>query len=87
MKRRVVVTGIGAVTPLGENASDFWNGLVNGVSGVGPMTLADPRDYPCQISGEVSGFDPEKYIERKEARRLARFSQLAQFGMHHQQLR
>jgi 3-oxoacyl-[acyl-carrier-protein] synthase II len=77
MKRRVVVTGIGAVTPLGENASDFWNGLVNGVSGVGPMTLADPRDYPCQISGEVSGFDPEKYIERKEARRLARFSQLA----------
>ena len=76
-KKRVVVTGTGAVTPLGENVNDFWNGLVNGVSGVGPMTLADPTDYPCQISGEVSGFDPEKYIEKKESRRLARFSQLA----------
>ena len=48
-KKRVVVTGTGAVTPLGENVNDFWNGLVNGVSGVGPMTLADPTDYTLSL--------------------------------------
>lgn len=76
-RRRVVVTGIGAVTPLGESAAAFWEGLTAGRSGVGPMTLADPTDYPCRIAGEVSGFDPERYVEKREARRLARFSQLA----------
>ena len=74
---RVVVTGMGALTPLGESVAEFWDGLVSGRSGVGPMTLADPTDYPCRITGEVSGFDPERYIDRKEARRMARFSQLA----------
>ncbi len=74
---RVVVTGIGAVTPLGESADQFWEGLVSGRSGIGPMTLADPSNYPCQISGEVSGFDPENYMDRRESRRMARFSQLA----------
>ena len=76
-RRRVVVTGIGAVTPLGESVAAFWEGLTAGRSGVGPMTLADPTDYPCRIAGEVSGFDPERYVEKREARRLARFSQLA----------
>ena len=76
-RKRVVVTGMGAVTPLGETAADFWDGLTAGRSGIGPMTLADPTDYPCRISGEVSDFDPERYIEKREARRLARFSQLA----------
>ncbi len=76
-RKRVVVTGVGAVTPLGESADEFWDGLAAGRSGVGPMTLADPTDYPCQISGEVSGFDPERYLDKREARRLARFSQLA----------
>ncbi len=76
-RRRVVVTGIGAVTPLGESAAEFWEGLKAGRSGVGPMTLADPTDYPCRIAGEVTGFDPERYFEKREARRLARFSQLA----------
>ena len=76
-RRRVVVTGIGAVTPLGESAAEFWEGLKAGRSGVGPMTLADPTDYPCRIAGEVTGFDPERYVEKREARRLARFSQLA----------
>ena len=76
-RRRVVVTGMGAMTPLGESADEFWAGLVAGRSGVGPMTLADPTDYPCRISGEVSGFDPERYMDKREARRLARFSQLA----------
>ena len=76
-RRRVVVTGIGAITPLGESAAEFWEGLKAGRSGVGPMTLADPTDYPCRIAGEVTGFDPENYVEKREARRLARFSQLA----------
>ena len=76
-RRRVVVTGMGALTPLGESVAAFWDGLLAGRSGVGPMTLADPTDYPCRISGEVSGFDPERYLERREARRMSRFSQLA----------
>ncbi len=76
-RKRVVVTGIGALAPLGETANDFWENLVAGRSGVGPMTLADPTDYPCQISGEVSGFDPDRYMDKRESRRLARFSQLA----------
>ena len=74
--RRAVVTGMGAVTPLGLTAQDFWTNLVAGKSGVGPMTLCDPTDYPCQIAGEVTDFDPGQYINSKEARRMARFSQL-----------
>ena len=74
--RRAVVTGMGAVTPLGLTAQDFWTNLVAGKSGVGPMTLCDPTDYPCRIAGEVTDFDPGQYINSKEARRMARFSQL-----------
>ena len=74
---RVVVTGMGAMTPLGESPDEFWRNLAAGKSGVGPMTLCDPEGYPCRISGEVTGFDPEQYIPGREARRMARFSQLA----------
>ena len=76
-KDRVVVTGMGAMTPLGESPDEFWRNLAAGKSGVGPMTLCDPTGYPCRISGEVTGFDPEQYIPGREARRMARFSQLA----------
>ena len=76
-RRRVVVTGIGAITPLGQTPREFWDNLVAGKSGIGPMTLCDPTDYPCQISGEVQDFDPVKYMSEREARRMARFSQLA----------
>ena len=76
-KARVVVTGIGAVTPLGQSADDFWASLVAGKSGIGPMTLCDPTDYPCRIAGEVTDFDAGAYIAPREARRMARFSQLA----------
>ena len=75
--RRVVITGMGAISPLGLTAEDFWKNLVAGKSGVGPMTLCDPTEYPCRISGEVKDFDPEQYINGKEARRMARFSQMA----------
>ncbi len=76
-RARVVVTGMGAMTPLGETPEEFWHNLTAGTSGVGPMTLCDPAGYPCRISGEVSGFDPGQYISGREARRMARFSQLA----------
>ena len=74
---RVVVTGMGAMTPLGQTPEAFWANLAAGNSGVGPMTLCDPTEYPCRISGEVSDFDPGQYIGDKEARRMARFTQLA----------
>ena len=76
-RTRVVITGMGAMTPLGQTPEAFWDNLVAGISGIGPMTLCDPTDYPCRISGEVSDFDPGQYINSKEARRMARFSQLA----------
>ena len=76
-RNRVVVTGMGAITPLGESVNEYWQNLVNGVSGVVPMTLADPADYPCKVAGEVQTFDPAQYINPREARRMARFSQMA----------
>lgn len=74
---RVVVTGMGAITPLGLNVKDTWQGLVEGRSGIGPITAFDASSYPVQIMGEVKGFDPGEYMDRKEARRMARFSQFA----------
>lgn len=76
-RRRVVVTGMGAITPLGLSAAQFWSNLIAGNSGIGPMTLCDPTDYPCRIAGQVDDFDPTDYIGGREARRMARFSQLA----------
>ncbi len=76
-KQRVVITGIGAITPLGQSADAFWANLVAGKSGIGPMTLCDPTDYPCRIAGEVTDFDPVEHMAARDARRMARFSQLA----------
>ena len=76
-RRRVVITGMGAVTPLGDSIDEYWASLVKGKSGIGPMTLADPTDFPCKVAGEIPDFDPAKYIDRREARRMARFSQTA----------
>lgn len=76
-RTRVVITGMGVMSPLGETVEEYWTGLIEGRSGIGPMTLADPTTYPCKIAGEVTGFDAEQYIGRKEARRMARFSQFA----------
>ena len=75
--RRVVITGMGVLSPLGQSVDEYWGSLVRGESGIGPMTIYDPTDYPCRIAGEVWGFDPGQYINPKEARRMARFSQLA----------
>ena len=76
-RRRVVVTGMGALTPLGLSVQEFWEGLVAGRSGVGPITLCDASEFPCRIAGEVKGFVPEDWMDKREARRMARFSQLA----------
>ena len=76
-RRRVVVTGLGVITPLGLTANEFWANLLAGKSGIGPMTLCDPTDYPCRIAGQADDFNPTDYIGNREARRMARFSQLA----------
>jgi len=75
--KRVVVTGMGVMTPLGVSVQELWDSLIAGKSGIGPMTLCDPNDYPCQIAGEVTNFDPVQYIPAKEARRMARFTHFA----------
>ncbi len=69
-RRRVVVTGVGALTPVGNTAEEFWAALVEGRSGIGAITRFDASGYPTRIAGEVRNFDPLKYVDRKEARRL-----------------
>jgi len=76
-RKRVVITGIGAVVPLGLNVDEYWKNLVAGKSGIAPTTLFDASDLSCRISGEVKGFDPLQYIDRKAARHMARFTQFA----------
>jgi len=75
--KRVVVTGLGAITPLGNTVKDYWEGLIKGQSGIAPITLFDASRHVCQIAGEVKGFDPCDYMERKEAKRMDRFAQFA----------
>jgi 3-oxoacyl-[acyl-carrier-protein] synthase II len=75
--RRAVVTGIGAVTPIGNDAETFWRNLVAGTSGIERITTYDPSDEEVQIAAEVKGFDPATWINFKQARRMSRFSQLA----------
>jgi 3-oxoacyl-[acyl-carrier-protein] synthase II len=74
---RIVVTGLGLVTPLGIGIDPFWEGLAAGRSGIRPITLCDPGDSPSRIAGEVPGFEPRDYMEAKEARRVSRASQFA----------
>lgn len=77
METRVVVTGMGAVTPLGCDVCATWKGMVEGRSGIGPITLFDARNMDTQIAGEVKGFDPLTYLDRKEVRRTDRFVHFA----------
>ncbi len=76
-KRRVVVTGMGAVTPLGIGVDETWGGMLEGKSGVGPITQFDPADFNTKIAGEVKGFDPALYIEAKEIKKMDRFIHLS----------
>ncbi len=77
MTRRVVVTGMGTLNPIGLNLAETWNSLMHGVSGVGPITLFDAHDYLVRIACEVKGFDPTRYMDAREARRRDRNEQFA----------
>ena len=76
MKRRVVVTGMGLVSAVGIGVEESWKALLSGKSGIARITLFDPTDYATQIAGEVKGFVPENFVDKKEARRMDRFVQL-----------
>lgn len=75
--KRVVVTGLGALTPIGNSVSDYWDGLMAGKSGAAPITLFDASNFRTQFACEVKGFNAQDYLDRKEARKLDRFAQLA----------
>lgn len=75
--KRVVVTGMGCITPLGNNISDYWNGLVNGISGADMITLFDASKFRTKFACEVKGFEPTQFLDRKEARKIDRFTQFA----------
>ena len=77
MTRRVVVTGVGAVTPVGLDIATTWDSLTSGRGGVGRITRFDPSPYETQIAGELKGFDPLAYMDRKEVRRTDRFTHYA----------
>ena len=77
-KKRVVVTGLGAITPIGNNLTEYWDGLLQGRNGVGKVTLFDASQHACNIAAEVKDFDPNEYLDKKDAKRMDRF---AQFGV------
>lgn len=77
MKKRVVITGLGAITPVGIGRDAFWQSLITGKSGIDRITRFDPSEYSTQIAGEVKDFDPAKYIDKKEAKRMDRCTQFA----------
>ena len=70
--RRVVVTGLGAVTPIGNNVEEFWNGIKAGKCGIDKVTLFDATDFKTQIAGEIKNFEPTDFIEKKDARKMDR---------------
>ena len=77
MKTRVVVTGMDAITPIGNDVESFWQGLKDKTVGIGPITYFDTTDYKCKLAAEVKGFDPKQYMDAKAARRMEAFSQFA----------
>ena len=77
MDRRVVVTGMGAITPIGSNLEEFWEVLKQGRCGIDEITLFDTTDYKVKLAAEVKGYDQEEYFDKKSAKRLDRFTQFA----------
>ena len=75
--RRVVITGMGAITPIGNSVEEFWNGIKEGKTGFGSITYFDTADYRCKLAAEVKGFDPTQYMDKKSARRMEQFCQFA----------
>ncbi len=77
MSRRVVITGMGAITPIGNTVDEFWSNVKKGTVGIGPMTQIDVTDYKAKLAAEVKDFDPKEYMDPKSARRMERFAQFA----------
>lgn len=77
MKKRVVITGMGAITPIGHNVEEFWNGLKDKKVGIAPITCFDVSEYKAKLAAEVKDFDPKQYMDPKSAKRMERFSQFA----------
>ena len=77
MSRRVVITGMGAITPIGNTVDEFWSNVKEGTVGIGPMTQIDVTDYKAKLAAEVKDFDPKEYMDPKSARRMERFAQFA----------
>ena len=75
MERRVVITGLGAITPIGNNVEEFWKGIKTGKCGINEITHFDTTDYKVKLAGEVKNYNPEEFFEKKEAKRLDLFSQ------------
>lgn len=75
--KRVVITGLGAVSPIGLDTESFWNGITNGKLGVGPITAFDASGYPCRVAAQINDFNPEQYFDRRTTQRMARFTQFA----------
>src|SRR3954469_8865001 len=75
MKRRVVVTGMGAITPVGNDVATTWRSLIEGKSGTAPITKFDASNFPVRFAAEVKGFDPLMYMDRKEAKRADQYTQ------------
>ena len=75
--KRVVVTGLGALTPIGNTVDQYWKGLISGVSGAAPITYFDASEFKTKFACELKGFDPEQFMDRKLARKMDRFAQYA----------
>ena len=76
MERRVVITGLGAITPIGNNVEEFWEGLKNYKCGIDEITLFDTTNYKVKLAAEVKKYNPEEYFDAKQAKRLERFTRI-----------
>ena len=77
MERRVVITGLGCVTPIGNNVEEFWKGIETSKCGIDEITAFDTTDHKVHLAGEVKNFNPEDFIDKKEAKRMDRYTQFA----------
>ncbi len=80
---RVVVTGLGAITPIGNTVEDYWDGLTSGRNGVAAITLFDASKHACRFAAEIKEFDPKEFLEPKESKRWDRFSKFGEIGRAH----
>ena len=80
MSKRVVITGMAVISPLGNDLNKYWENLIQGKSGITKITRFDAEAFPTRIAGEVNDFDPSLYMDRKEAKRMDRFTQFAVAG-------